>query len=155
MERPMKPLKELLAAKQPGVHSVSITATVLDALRVMAEKDVGAVVVLDGERLVGILTERDYARKGILAGRAAKDTPIREIMSENVVCVTPTHTVEQCMALMTERRIRHLPVIENGKLIGLLSMRDLVQEVISHHEHVIKDLKQDMLFVLNPDPSSY
>jgi CBS domain-containing protein len=110
---------------------------------------------MDRDKLVGIITERDYARKGVLAGKLAKDTPVRDTMSKDVLTVTPVHTVQQCMAMMTERQIRHLPVVESGKILGVLSIRDLVAEVVSHHEHVIQDLKRDMLPIFNPDPSSY
>jgi CBS domain-containing protein len=149
MERAYKSLSELLAAKPKGVHAVGVKATVLDALKLMAEKDIGAVLVVDREKLVGILTERDYARKGVLAGRLAKDTPVREMMTTKVVTVTPGHTVQQCMAIMGDHQIRHLPVIENGKILGVLSIRDLVAEVVSHHEHVIRDLQRDMMPILN------
>jgi CBS domain-containing protein len=153
MERAYKSLSELLAAKPVGVHAVGVKATVLDALKLMAQKDIGAVLVIDGEKLVGILTERDYARKGVLAGRLAKDTPVREMMTTEVVTVTPRHTVQQCMAIMWDRQIRHLPVIENGKMLGVLSIRDLVSEVVHHHESVIQDLKRDMMPILNTNGS--
>ena len=149
MERAYKSLSELLAAKPAGVHAVGVKATVRDALEIMAKKDIGAVLVIDHEKLVGILTERDYARKGVLAGRLAKDTPVREMMTTKVVTVTPRHTVQQCMAIMSDRQIRHLPVIEDGKILGVLSIRDLVAEVVSHHEHVIRDLQRDMMPILN------
>jgi CBS domain-containing protein len=135
------------------VYSVPVNATVLDALKLMAERDIGAVLVMDRNKLVGILTERDYARKGILTGRLAKDTPVRETMSRNVITVTPGHTVQQCMAIMSDRQIRHLPVIENGKVLGVLSIRDLVAEVVSHHEHVIRDLQRDMMPILTSSDS--
>lgn len=118
-----------------------------EALIVMAEYNIGAVLVLDGAGLAGIFTERDYARKGILAGRAAKDTPVREVMTQRVVYVTPAHTVPQCMAIMTEQRIRHLPVMDEGNVVGMLSIGDLVKEIISHHEHVIKDMKLERLIL--------
>jgi CBS domain-containing protein len=149
MERAYKSLSELLAAKPKGVHAVGVKATVLDALMLMAEKDIGAVLVVDREKLVGVLTERDYARKGVLAGRLAKDTPVREMMTSKVVTVTPGHTVQQCMAIMSDHQIRHLPVVENNKMLGVLSIRDLVAEVVSHHEHVIRDLERDMMPILN------
>jgi CBS domain-containing protein len=149
MERAYRSLSELLAAKPKGVHAVGVKATVLDALKLMAEKDIGAVLVVDREKLVGILTERDYARKGVLAGRLAKDTPVREMMTSKVVTVTPEHTVQQCMAIMSDHKIRHLPVVENNKILGVLSIRDLVAEVVSHHEHVIRDLERDMMPILN------
>ena len=148
MERPYRSLRQLLAAKPKGVHAVGVKATVLDALKLMAEKDIGAVLVVDREKLVGILTERDYARKGVLAGRLAKDTPVREMMTPRVFTVTPEHTVQQCMAILSDRQIRHLPVIENREILGVLSIRDLVAEVVSHHEHVIRDLQRDMMPIL-------
>jgi CBS domain-containing protein len=154
MERAYRSLRELLGTKQSAVHSVPANATVLDALKLMAEKDIGSVLVMDRDKLVGIITERDYARKGILAGRLAKDTPVRETMSRNVLTVTPAYTVQQCMALMTERGIRHLPVIEDKRILGVLSIRDLVAEVVSHHEHVIRDLQRDMMPILT-SPDSY
>jgi CBS domain-containing protein len=145
VQRPYKSVRELLAQRPPGVYAVDVGATVLDALRVMAERNIGAVVVLDGETLAGILSERDYARKGIIAGRTARETPVREMMTSEVVCVTPAQTVSQCMALMTDRRIRHLPVLENGTPIGILSIGDLLKEIVSHHEHVIKDMELEKL----------
>jgi CBS domain-containing protein len=153
MERPYKSLRELLGARSPAVYSVPANATVLDALKLMAEKDIGAVLVMDRNKLVGIITERDYARKGILTGRLAKDTPVRETMSRNVLTVTQAYTVQQCMALMTERRIRHLPVVEDKQVLGVLSIRDLVAEVVSHHEHVIRDLQRDMMPILTSSDS--
>jgi CBS domain-containing protein len=153
MERAYRSLRELLKAKTPGTYSVPANATVLDALKLMAEKDIGAVLVMDRGKLVGIITERDYARKGILAGRLAKDTPVRETMSRNVLTVTPAYTVQQCMALMTERGIRHLPVVEDKRILGVLSIRDLVAEVVSHHEHVIRDLRRDMMPILTSSDS--
>lgn len=148
MERPYRSLRDLLAGKPPGAHAVSVKATVLDALKLMAEKNIGAVLVLDRDKLVGILTERDYARKGVLTGRLAKDTPVREVMTSKVVTVTPEHTVQQCMAILSDHQIRHLPVMENKKVLGVLSMRDLVAEVVSHHEHVIRDLQRDIMPIL-------
>jgi CBS domain-containing protein len=148
MERAYKSLRELLGAKPSAVHTVRANATVLDALKLMAEKDIGSVLVMDRDKLVGIITERDYARKGILTGRLAKDTPVRETMSRNVLTVTPAYTVQQCMALMSERGIRHLPVVEDNRVLGVLSIRDLVAEVVSHHEHVIRDLQRDMMPIL-------
>lgn len=146
MKRAYKSLKELLEAKAAaGVHAVEVKAMVLDALALMKEKNIGSVLVLDGEKLVGIITERDYARKGILAGRLAKDTPVAETMTREVVTVTLAYTVQQCMALMTERRVRHLPVVEDGRVLGVLSIGDLVAEVVSHHEHVIRDLQREMM----------
>lgn len=152
---PYKTLKQILAAKPPGAYAVTPDTSVLTALQLMAEKQVGAVVVLDGERLAGVLSERDYARKVVLVGKTSKDTAVREIMTEKVVSVTPEHTVPQCMGLMTEKRIRHLPVVEDDKVIGVLSIGDLVKEVVSHHEKLIRDMEMERITLLNPDPSSY
>jgi CBS domain-containing protein len=149
MDRAYRSLRQLLAAKAEGVHTVTAGAMVWDALQLMADKDVGAVLVLDGDRLVGLLSERDYARKGILAGRTAKDTPVRDVMNESVTSVTPEQTVPQCMALMTAHRARHLPVLEKGRLIGIVSIGDLVKEVISHHEHVIKEMELERLILFS------
>ncbi len=149
MERPYRTLRQLLASKPAGVLTTGAQATVWEALRLMAEKDVGAVVVVDGGTVIGLLSERDYARKGILLGRTAKDTAVCEVMNETVITVTPQQTVPQCMALMTAHRTRHLPVLEDGRLIGILSIGDLVKEVISHHEHIIKELELERLILFS------
>jgi CBS domain-containing protein len=107
----------------------------------MAEKEIGAVLVLDGERLAGILSERDYARKVVLQGKASKDTPVREIMTDKLVCVRPEQTVEDCMGLMTDKRIRHLPVLDHKKVVGIISIGDVVKEMLSEKEFVIKQLE--------------
>lgn len=132
---------DILRSKGHTVHSVRPTDTVLAALGVMAEHDIGAVLVRDGDEILGILTERDYARKVALAGRASKDSPVRAIMTANVVCVSPSRTVEECMGLMTERRCRHLPVVENGRVVGLVSIGDLVRAMIDEQEFTINQLK--------------
>lgn len=137
----MKNLKQLISAKGNVVYSIGPDATVLDALKLMADKDVGALVVLEGERLVGMLSERDYARKVILQGRYSQDVPVRAIMTADVVTVDPAKTVDECMALVTQRRIRHLPVCEGDKLIGLVSIGDLVKETIAEQEQTIKQLE--------------
>ena len=107
----------------------------------MAQKDVGALVVIEGARLVGIISERDYARKVILHGKSSQDVPVREIMTEDVVTVDPSRTVEECMALVTQRRVRHLPVCDGDRLIGVISIGDLVKEVIAEQEQTIKQLE--------------
>jgi CBS domain-containing protein len=114
---------------------------VLDALKLLAEKDIGAVLVMDGPRLVGIISERDYARKVALKGKSASDTPVSEIMTRDVVCVKPTQTNEDCMALMTDKRARHLPVIHNGGVVGVLSIGDLVKDAISEQQFIIEQLE--------------
>jgi CBS domain-containing protein len=132
---------DILRFKGQTVHSVRPDDTVLAALGVMAGHDIGAVLVLDGDKLVGILTERDYARKVALAGKSSKDSPVRSIMTANVVCVPPNQTVAECMGLMTERRCRHLPVVENGRVVGLVSIGDLVKATIDEQEFTINQLK--------------
>lgn len=137
----MKTVRQLLQAKGPGVYSIAPDARVFDALTLMAEKNVGALVVLEGDTLAGIISERDYARKVILHGKSSHDIPVRAIMTDKVMTVQPGQTVEECMALMTNERIRHLPVVEDGKLVGVLSIGDLVKEVIAEQEQTIKQLE--------------
>lgn len=132
---------DILRFKGQTVHSVRPDDTVLAALGVMAEHDIGAVLVVDGDTVAGILTERDYARKVVLAGRSSKDSPVRAVMTTDVVCVAPDHTVGDCMAVMTERRVRHLPVVERGQLVGLVSIGDLVRATIDEQEFTINQLK--------------
>ncbi len=138
----MKTVAQMLKLKSAAVISIRPDATVLDALKLLADKDVGAVLVMDGQRLVGIVSERDYARKVALKGRSSGDTPVSEIMTREVIVVTPTHTNEECMALMTEKRARHLPVIENGRVAGVLSIGDLVKDVISEQQFIINQLER-------------
>lgn len=137
----MKTVAQLLKLKSPGVLGISPNATVLDALKLLAEKNVGAVLVMDGPRLVGLFSERDYARKVALKGKSAADTPVREVMTRDVVFVTPTHTNEECMALMTDKRIRHLPVVANDQVVGVLSIGDLVKDTISEQQFIISQLE--------------
>ena len=137
----MKTVTQLLKGKSRPLCTIGPGARVFDALRLMAEKDVGALLVIENDQLAGILSERDYARKVILQGKSSQDTPVREIMTERVVCVQPKNTVEECMALMTDKRVRHLPVIENGKIVGILSIGDLVKETISEQQFMIKQLE--------------
>jgi CBS domain-containing protein len=132
---------DILRFKGRTVHAVRPDDTVLAALGVMAEHDIGAVLVLDGDDVAGILTERDYARKVVLVGRSSKDSPVSAIMTADVVCVPPSHTVEQCMAVMTERRVRHLPVVEGRHVVGLVSIGDLVKATIDEQEFTINQLK--------------
>jgi len=137
----MKSVAQLLKLKSPGVVGISPNATVLDALKLLAEKNVGAVLVMDGPRLVGLFSERDYARKVALKGKSAADTPVREVMTRDVVFVTPTQTNEECMALMTDKRIRHLPVVANDQVVGVLSIGDLVKDIISEQQFIISQLE--------------
>jgi CBS domain-containing protein len=137
----MKSLKQLLAAKGGQVYSIRPDATVFEALQLMAQKDVGALLVMDETHVAGIMSERDYARKVILQGKSSQDMRVRDIMTPDVVKVDPSSTVEECMSLMTQRRIRHLPICEDDKLVGLVSIGDLVKEVIAEQEQTIKQLE--------------
>jgi CBS domain-containing protein len=137
----MKTVQQLLESKRYSVVSVSPADTVLEALKVMAEKEIGAVIVIENEHLVGIFSERDYARKVVLQGKSSKDTPVRELMTEKVVCVRQEQTIEDCMGLMTDKRIRHLPVLEHKKVIGVISIGDVVKEMLYEKEFVIKQLE--------------
>jgi len=137
----MKTVAQLLKLKPEGVISIRPDAPVLDVLKLLAEKDLGAVLVMDGARLLGIVSERDYARKVELKGRSSNATLASEIMTRDVVCVTPGQTNEDCMALMTGKRLRHLPVIQNEKVIGVLSIGDLVKDAISEQQFIIEQLE--------------
>ena len=137
----MKTVGQMLDGKSRALCTISPETRVFEALRQMAEKDIGALLVVENGKLAGILSERDYARKVILQGKSSHDTPVSEIMTERVVCVQPKNTVDECMALMTDKRIRHLPVIEHDKLIGVLSIGDLVKETISEQQFMIKQLE--------------
>lgn len=137
----MKTVSQLLQDKKGGVLSVTPETSVFDALKLMAEKNVGALLVMSDGALRGIMSERDYARKVILLGKSSQEISVREIMSEKVVSVTPKQTVDECMALMSGRRIRHLPVIDDGKVIGVLSIGDLVKAVIELQQQTIQQLE--------------
>ncbi len=131
----------LLGKKGAQVWSLPPTASVYDAIAMMAEKQVGALPVIDGETLLGIVSERDYARKVILKGKSAKDTAVTEIMNSPVVTITPSHTVEECMRLVTEKRFRHLPVVENSRIVGMVSIGDLVKWTITAQQEAISHLE--------------
>ncbi len=136
----MRPLKQLIEEK-PATVTVAPDDTVFAALTLLAQFDIGALLVLDQGRLVGLFSERDYARKIILKGKASRDTLVREIMSEKLSCVTLSQTVQECMALMTERHVRHLPVInDKDEVLGILSIGDLVKETISDQKFTIEQL---------------
>jgi CBS domain-containing protein len=137
----MKKVRDILEVKGRNVWTIGPDGSVFDALKLMAEKDVGALVVLDGGSLVGIISERDYARKVALLGRASPTTQVKEIMTPRVACVDPEENLDECMALVTEKRIRHLPVLENGKLIGLISIGDLVKSIITEQQFIIEQLE--------------
>ena len=133
-------VRNMLAGKT-DVHTVSPDDTVLDALRVMATHNIGAVLVTSGDELVGILSERDYARKMVLQGKASHDTAVREVMTAMLVSVTPKWTCDECMAVMTERHVRHLPVLDEGRLVGVISIGDVVRAVVQEQQSTISTLE--------------
>lgn len=138
----MRTVRQLLADKSPEVHAIAPDAPVLEALRRMAAHGIGALLVMDGQRLVGLVSERDYARKVVLLGRASQDTPVCEIMTTELATVGPGDTVEHCMQLVTDRRIRHLPVLEQGQVVGVLSIGDLVKAVIEEQQQQLEQLQR-------------
>ncbi len=137
----MRTIGQILQSKGHKTWTISPNASVFEALQFMADKDIGALVVIDEGEVVGIFSERDYARKIILHGKASKDTPVNAIMTQDVICVRPNQTVNKCMALMTEKRIRHLPVLENDRLIGVVSIGDIVKAVITEQQVLINHLE--------------
>lgn len=134
-------VRQVLRRKGTQVWTIQPSDSVLAAIQIMAERDIGALVVIEGNHPIGLLSERDYARNVYLKGRSSPATTVREVMSAPIVSIEPGETVEACMELMTERRIRHLPVIEYGRLVGLVSIGDLVKSIISEQEHVIEQLQ--------------
>ena len=138
----MRTVRQLLEAKPPTIHAIRPEAPVLDAIHLMADAHVGAVLVMDGPRLVGILSERDYARKVVLQGRSSADTPVRDIMTPQVVTTTTGDTSDHCMQVMTERRIRHLPVMEGDDVVGVISIGDLVKAVIEDQRAELDSLQR-------------
>lgn len=132
---------QLVSRKGNEVFSTQSDATVFEALELMAEKEIGSLLVFAGEKLAGVFSERDYARKVILKGKSSRDTRVWEIMTENVVYVRPDQTMADCMALMTDKRIRHLPVLDEGEVVGVISIGDVVKEIISEQEFVIGQLE--------------
>ncbi len=135
-------VKRLLDLKGRNVWWVTPETVVYDALKLMADKDIGAVLVLKDGKLVGIFSERDYARKVILKGKSSKETTVGELMSKKVFYVSPDQTLEECMALMTEERIRHLPVLENGELVGIVTIGDVVHGIIKDQKFTIEELQR-------------
>ncbi len=137
----MSTVKDLLKGKGSSVSTIFPQAKVYEALAIMAEQNIGALVVVSEEKVVGLVSERDYARKVVLKGRASKETAVKDIMSSMVVTVSPSQTVEECMAIMTEKHYRHLPVLDKGKLVGIISIGDLVKSIISEQKFIIENLK--------------
>lgn len=137
----MKTIHQVLGAKALSLVSITPDTLIYDALVIMAEKHIGALLVLEDDHLAGIFSERDYAREVVLKGRSSRTSHIKEVMTTNVITVTPKHTVEECMSMMSGKRIRHLPVVEGGKVIGVLSIGDLVKETIAEQEALIKQLE--------------
>ncbi|HEX7233314.1 MAG TPA: CBS domain-containing protein [Candidatus Binatia bacterium] len=138
----MKTVRDILEVKGRAVWSIDPASSVFDALRLMAEKEIGALVVLDENRVVGIISERDYARKVILHGRASPTTLVKEIMTSHIVYTHLDQSIEECMAIVTEKRIRHLPVLQDGKLIGIISIGDLVKAIIADQQFMIEQLER-------------
>ena len=137
----MKTIRQLLESKGRDIWSISPEATVYDAIKLMAEKEIGALMAMDGSRPAGILSERDYARKIILKGRSSRETKVRDIMTTNVIYADMEQSVEGCMALMTDKRIRHLPILDDGKLVAVISIGDLVKSIIAEQKFVIEQLE--------------
>jgi len=146
---PYRTIKQILAARPGGVHVASQTDTALSALKAMAEKYVGFLVVLEGQKLVGVLSERDFGRKVVLAGRTVEDTLVSDIMTREVVTVTPADRFGDCLQLMERHGIRHLPVVEGGRVVGVVSGRDLMREAIGHYRKVIKELELERMTIFN------
>jgi len=136
------PISALLHHKGTALWSIAPEATVFEAIKLMAEKNIGSLLVMSGDRLVGVFTERDYTRKIALQGKRSKETQVREILSGKIFSVTPHQTVEECMRLMTENRVRHLPVLESGKIVGVVSIGDLVNWTISAQDAAIAQMEQ-------------
>ena len=137
----MKSVHDILKNKGHDVWSVKPDDTVFDSLKLMADKEVGALLVMDGKKLVGIVTERDYARKVILEGKSSKNSQVSEVMTRKVLCVNPQQTVDECMALMTDKRARHLPVLDHKKVVGVVSIGDLVKAMINEQQVLIDHLQ--------------
>jgi len=138
----MKSVEKVLRTKGSETWHIAPQATVYEALQLMSEKEIGSILVLEEGEVVGIFTERDYARKLILKGKFSKDTAVRELMTQDVLYVEPQNTIEDCMVLMTKNRVRHLPVMDNGKLAGIVSLGDMVKHIISEQESTIAQLEK-------------
>lgn len=137
----MKPILELLTKREAQVYSLTSDISVFDALGRLAEHNVGAMMVIDQEKLVGVFSERDYTRKIALAGKSSKDTKVRDIMTAKVFTVSPQTRTHDCMALMSQNKIRHLPVVQGDKVLGMISIRDIMNDIIADHELTISQLQ--------------
>jgi len=138
----MRRVKEILAGKGNEIWSIDPDASVYDAIYLLAEKEIGALIVIDDGELIGVISERDYARQIILKGKSSRETKVRDIMTTEVIAAAPDHGIDKCMGLMTEKRIRHLPVVSDGELIGVVSIGDLVRAVIAEQQSTIIDLEK-------------
>lgn len=138
----MNPIRQILQVKGELVWTIAPNETVFEALRMMADKDIGALVVMQGDKIVGVLSERDYARKVILLGKSSKETLVSEIMTSPVVTIHPDQTVEEAMEMMNRHRVRHLPVVENEQLIGIISIGDVVRNIIYRQREAIKEMER-------------
>jgi CBS domain-containing protein len=138
----MQTVSDILKNKGSEIWSVTPTTTVYDAIKLMSDKGIGALLVMEGERLAGIFSERDYARKVVLEGKSSRDVPVRDIMTSRVLWVSPERTVQECMALMSDKRLRHLPVLDEEKVVGVISIGDLVKAIIHEQQFLIEQLQQ-------------
>jgi CBS domain-containing protein len=138
----MTSVADLLKSKPSRMVAIKPQDTVLEAIKLMATENIGAAIVMNGDRLAGIVSERDYARKVVLLGRSSESTLVEEIMTANVICVSPRTKSRDCMALMTEKNIRHLPVVDNGRVVGMVSVRDIVADIIADQDFTISQLEQ-------------
>ena len=137
----MKPIVELLDKRDSALFKVAPHVMVFDGLQLLADHGVGAMLVMDGDKLVGVFSERDYTRKVALQGKNSRETPISEIMTANVISVAPKTSTHECMALMSQHKIRHLPLVDNGKVVGMISIRDIMDDIIADHEQTIAQLQ--------------
>lgn len=137
----MQTIKQLLENKNSEILTIDPNDSVYDAIKSMADNHIGSLIVMQNKHMVGIITERDYSRNVILKGKSSVNTPVKDIMTTNVLCTKPEQTIEEAMALMTDKRVRHLPVVENGNILGVVSIGDLVKTIISEQKHIIEQLE--------------
>lgn len=146
---PFRTLAQILAAKPGGAYSVSPTQTAREALVAMAERRVGFLVVLEGDKLVGVISERDYTRKLVPTGRSAQETLVGDLMTRDVVTVTLVHQFRDCVRLMDSHGVRHLPVVDGGRVVGVISVRDLLGEAVRHHDKVMREMERERMTAFN------